>query len=782
MLQVFAWFLERSVLGRGVLLAAALALCGLQARALPVQVALDWPSGMPTSAPARAHIQAVWTAGSSDNGVPVEVEAEAGPDGVVLNLGDGTWQLQASAPGYWSQGAEVVVAGQAPASLRLALWPAASLRGEILTADGEMPPHALEVRLSAMPTPADDPTAPPASLPRAQPSPSRAELRCQVDEGTWSCLGPAGLFDVRLEAAGYTPRYRWGVSLKAAESTDLGRTDLRRAASVFGRAVRKDGSNPPGPCRASLRANAERRGAPDSDAESAPQGQTNFSVPLSQLGYFQVVGVAPGTYLLAVECQAASGMRELSVQADTETRIDPPLLLEELTLDISITPKADPDGRPWQLTVEATAPRLLRIADNASTSADGRWVRHGLMAGTYGVTVNSSDGTPWLQQPFELGARSGPLSLRLAYVRVAGRVVLGTQPVRARLLFLNDAAAGAPVTLASDDHGSFQGLLPVPPGVQQTSWTVEAQTARPPINRRLEDVSVPSAAAGARAWLELALPTIAVRGTVVSEEGKPQSGTQVTFEDAGGARTTTNTDSTGGFQLPDLPPGKYTAVAESFDGVSDRAALQVLEGSESELKLTLKSYKPIPFYVVSSQGPVSGAAVQVWISPGVPRFFTRTDADGRFDVKLPNGTAEVGLTVGAPGFALKLTRLPISSGSDAPPNANTITLDASAGTLVLDLRPTESALDSPAVPYLVHNGAIQDAGTLAGWGTDQAGASGGDGPAVVDAIEPGGYALCFVADPADLAAIWQGALPSDRCHAGSLQQGGTLSLSPSQER
>jgi hypothetical protein len=87
----------------------------------------------------------------------------------------------------------------------------------------------------------------------------------------------------------------------------------------------------------------------------------------------------------------------------------------------------------------------------------------------------------------------------------------------------------------------------------------------------------------------------------------------------------TSTDDAGSFELPVLPPGKYTAVAESFEGTSERAPLDVAEGSENELKLVLKLSKRIPFYVVSSQGPVSDAAVQVWISPGVPRSLTRTD-------------------------------------------------------------------------------------------------------------------------------------------------------------
>jgi len=173
---------------------------------------------------------------------------------------------------------------------------------------------------------------------------------------------------------------------------------------------------------------------------------------------------------------------------------------------------------------------------------------------------------------------------------------------------------------------------------------------------------------------------------------------------------------------------------------------------------------------------VADAAVQVWIAPGVPRYYGRTDPNGRFEVKLPAGIAEVGLTVGAEGYALKLTRLPVASESDAAPNANTVTLGASGGTLVLDLQPPSRADGGAATPYLVHAGAIEVAGTLAGWGTEQAGAN-GDGPASIEAIEPGVYALCFLAETAELEAIWRGALPQDRCRTGAVEEGRTLTLS-----
>jgi carboxypeptidase family protein len=739
---------------RRVLPAAVLAVCGSQAAALPVRVALDWPSGRPAAAPARPRpfIQALRTAGATPGGVPVE--AEAGPEGAVLDLGDGVWQLRATAPGYWSQAAEVTVGLQPPATVRLALWRAATLRGGILAADGGPLPRDVEVRLTAVP---------PAAGEKTEPGPARAELRCRIDEGTWSCPGPAGLFDARLEAAGFAPRYAWDVRLEAAAGTDLGQTVLRRAASVFGRAVQRDGSAPRGPCRATLQAEVARRGSPGPD----PPGGTTVTAPLSRRGYFHLVGPPPGGHVLAVECPGASAVAEVRVAAERETRIDPALQLEELTLDVVVTPAVDPAGRPWQLSVAATAPRFRPIADKATASADGRWTRGGLTAGTYRVALLGSDGTQWLQRFFDLGAGSGPLSLSLRFVEVAGRVSLGAQPLRARLVFF-DEAGGEPVALGSDGGGRFQGRLPVAPEVPETRWTVEVHAAQPPINRRLTGVRVRAPAGEAASWLELALPMVAVRGTVVSETGAPQGGVQVTFVNAdSGAHTAVATDEAGSFELADLPPGSYTAMADSVQGLSERASLDVVEGVEAEVKLVLNRADRVAFQVVGSQGPVTGAAVQVWIPPGLPRGFTRTDGDGRFETELPPGTAEVGLTVGAPGHALKLTRLPVST-------EQTISLVASGGRLVLDLQPGGRGLDGALTPYLLHEGAVEAAGALSGWGTARAGAS-GRGRTVVEAIEPGVYALCL-AGPEELAALWRGALPPGRCRTGSVEPGGTLTL------
>jgi len=548
------------------------------------------------------------------------------------------------------------------------------------------------------------------------------------------------------------------------------------ATSVFGRALRRDGSNPPGPCRAILRAEVDRRGAPDTNLEGEPDGKTTFSVPLDQSGYFQFIAVPTSRYLLSVECPAGSGVRELSVQAGRAIRVDPPLILEDLALEVVITPKVDPDGHPWQLTVDATMPRLRRIADKSTARADGHWARRGLVAGNYRVSISRSDGTPWLQRFFNLSAESGPLRLQLPFMRVSGQVRLSTQPVHARLVFHNEAG-GEPATLVSDDSGFFQGLLPVTPSVEETKWTVEARATNPPISRRLAGLSVQTAGE-TNAWLDLALPLFAVHGTVVSEAGKPQSNASVTVEEIdSGVRAATATDDAGGFELQDLPPGKYTALAESVEGVSKRTPFLVVEGTESEVKLVLNPSEHVPFYVVSSQGPVAEATVQVWIPPGVPRWFTRTGPDGSFDLKLPPGTTEVGMTVGARGYALKLTRLEISRDRDNSSDTNTVTLDTDGGRLVLDLHPAGYVLDSSMTPYLVHKGAIEAVGTLLAWGSNQADGS-GRGLLAVEPIEPGAYSLCMVVDSAELAALWVGIPPSNRCRTGSVEQGRTLTLSP----
>jgi hypothetical protein len=761
--------------GRGICISTILVLCAMRTCALPVHLTFDWPATAPAPLGVQVHLYAVRMAGAEQNATPVQ--ADSGPQGAVLDLAEGVWLVQGFANGYWTEGAEVTVGGQAPAAPRLTLWQATSLSGTIAPAPGETLPRGVDVKLTAHAAATD------ASVSQAQQGPARAELICPINGGKWSCLGPAGLFDVRLEAEGYAPRYVWDVNAKPGESNDLGQMQLERALSVFGRAVRRDGAAPAGPCRATLLPDAERGGGPGaSEPDNPPPDEKPYTVALSQLGYFQIVGAMQGNHTLSVDCPGGSGFEVLKVQPAGETRLDP-MVLQDLTLDVAISPKTDPEGKPWQLTVDATAPRLRRLADTSDATADGHWVRHGLMAGTYRVAVTSSDGTPWLKQDFELRADSGPLALRLASIRVAGKVQMNGLPVKSRLEFSNEDG-GEPITLNSDVAGRYSGILPIAPDAKETKWIVEAHVARPPSVRKLAGLYVPTPPPGKTAALDLELPAIPVRGIVVSEDGKAQSNAQVTcIADASGYQTAAMSDGAGSFEMADLPPGKYNATAQSDYGVSDPTPFTVTDNSETKLKLVMHPNLHIPFYVVAKdQEPISDATVQVWVAPGVPRALGRTNRDGRYEATLPPGTAEVALTVGASDYAINLTKMSISSTppasqSDSSQNQNSVTLNTDGGSLVINYQPAEGTLDRNATLYLAHNGAIVDARTLAGWGTNQSGTN-EDGPAEVDSIEPGDYALCVVTDPSQLADLWQGNTPQDRCSTGTVKQGSVLTLSP----
>src|SRR5512146_963691 len=77
------------------------------------------------------------------------------------------------------------------------------------------------------------------------------------------------------------------------------------AASVSGRAVRKNGSNPAGPCRATLRAEVDQRGAPSGDSDWIADSKTTFAVPVNQSGAFRFAAVPNSKYVLTVECATA---------------------------------------------------------------------------------------------------------------------------------------------------------------------------------------------------------------------------------------------------------------------------------------------------------------------------------------------------------------------------------------------------------------------------------------------------------------------------------------------
>jgi hypothetical protein len=575
------------------------------------------------------------------------------------------------------------------------------------------------------------------------------------------------VFEVEIRPEGFVPHYAGVRALAAGGQSRLDPIALQAGASVSGLVARADGTSPLAPCQASIAVEGPRRPPPRGQAAEGPRV---YTARTGECGFFQLVGPPPGEHVLSVDCPDASASTLVTVQLEAETRLAAPIVLEELALEVTVRPPLGPGRRPWKLALSAVAPRWRSVVEAAPASADGRWSKEGLSAGTYRVVVMDDMGAPWDNRLVKLGLGNDTtgLSIRVPIRAIEGRVHLGSRPLRARLLFMGSSG---PVQLESDEDGAFAGFLPIPRDAADERWTVQVDASSPPISRRVEGLVIPAATGDAPAWVELALLSSPIRGAVVSSDGRGQPGAQVTAVDvATAAQVLAVANDLGSFELADLPPGSYTVIAESARGFSDRVPLEVREGEEQELVLIVGGPTRFVGRVTSEAGPVGGAAVQAWLPPGVPRSFLRTGADGGWQMEIPRDAGEVGVTVSAPGYALRMARLRVTNDE-----VTLIPLSIAAGRLVLAGPEAAGQPEGAGTLLVVHEGAIETVGGLARW-VEREGGRVTDGRVVVRRAEPGAYALCRLRDP-EIHAAWLGALPPERCRFGTLAEGGTLTLS-----
>ena len=347
---------------------------------------------------------------------------------------------------------------------------------------------------------------------------------------------------------------------------------------------------------------------------------------------------------------------------------------------------------------------------------------------------------------------------RASSVAVSGRVHLPGRSVRAELIF-SDPSGAVLVPFRSDKAGRFSGTLPA----RRDGWTVDVHLEGPPLSlqRHFEGITALPVPGRSTAWVDLELPPVALRGRVVSE-GRPAAGVAVVATHTGpdGASQTATTDAGGWFEFAGLPEGHHQVAADAGDGVSAPAEVDI-GGAPVDVRLALEPTTRLQGRVQVGESPVPSAEIRTWLAPGIQRDSVHASKDGAFLARLPADAAEVGLSVAARGYALKMGRLPV----DAAPID--VTLDETAGTLVLD---TPSA-----DVVLVHDGAVETFAFLSRWAAMNGGST-EENRLRIPQVEPGRYTACLVTEE-ELATVWAGVLPQGRCAAGELAAGGELTLS-----
>ena len=251
----------------------------------------------------------------------------------------------------------------------------------------------------------------------------------------------------------------------------------------------------------------------------------------------------------------------------------------------------------------------------ATTDAEGAFVITGLEATQLTLWADAPGGIAWRG---DVASDATDVKLELS----AGRRLQGKVKKTD-----GTAAVGAVVTaifaeqsrffdVVADGEGAFS-IGPVPEGklavvAMQAGLLPDHQTIR-------ENDAEPLS-------LELSVPR-SLSGTVL-RDGAPVAGATVKLEGMHRKRTVT-TDSTGGFHLERLRPGKYTLDAETRDELAHVESFIGKSEDRTGVVISLQKGKVLTGVVTDERGaPLEGVALSVSNRNSTRR--TTSDADGRF--------------------------------------------------------------------------------------------------------------------------------------------------------
>lgn len=691
---------------------------------------------------------------------PVNFQIQAGKP-ATFKLQPGKWTLGVDAPGYWSAPYQLEL-GEKPASVTLDVWAAGALEGGFTSDVKVKNPSDLTVFFRSVPG-TDGPQAPPVS-----------RSACRIEGEFWRCKVPAGNLDLRFQAIGFVPRFLWGIRVDPGGTVRPGRLDLRPGSAVQGWVVTADGAPIGDQTKATLRPRIA--GSVRDPVERKRLESLHFEAAINRRGFFQIEGVPPGAYLLEVRHQRyAPAVASVKVEPGTVTEIaNPPLKLDlPKVVEIFIDPPLDPVGQPWTVKLQKLD-RDSSIVDTVATESagsDGSWKRAGISPGNYFIRISRQGGETWWDGSLVVDENPSPVYVSMNVVTVKGMVRYGEELLSAKIQFGGRWGATR-IEAQSDNKGRFEILLP-----KTGYWSVFVSSDKPAVAREIPKLKIEPKPGTKTAEVEIHLPRTALRGRVVDEKDSPVPDAIVSAMSNGKVvedRVQTRTDEEGKFEIRGLLAGPTLVEADAGDLAADPISVDVEKEEDSKSWiLVARPRLRISGTVTSAAGPVAGARVTA-APAGIPylgaRSFT-SDAQGHFQVTLPRAAREMLLSVGAPGFAYRMLRLPV------PENRTLgVNLDQTGGTLRVE---NEGGIDytDPNAPMvgILHGGSVEGLAMLTSWAVASGVVPKSTERTVVPNMEPGPYQACLIY-PSEWVGLDFGIIPHDRCANGTLLPNGELVL------
>jgi hypothetical protein len=502
-------------------------------------------------------------------GEPVELPGKVPGEVEVELRSDTTWRVKARLARYWSPERIVLPVAARATVVDLPLFPVGRLSALVAGPPDGRRPAAIAVRWRPSPG---------ASTAAALPD---ATMVCPLQATSWLCEVPAGHLDLRLKAEGAIPLYRWGVEVHSGRTHDLGTVQLRRGSSVSGWVTTEAAGAPSLASRLELA--PQSLGRPDGAGAERLRAMA-LETHSNERGFFQFVGVAPGSYVLRMAAPGYAPVRRapIVVRDGLESELIEPLMLARpVSFEVVVRPPVDPYGRPWRLQLRSkdSGEDPAGTSLTGTASPEGRWARSGLAPGGYSLMVMGDFDSRWASQEAEIQRGQPPVDVEIPLVEIEGRVALGGEPLAATLWFGGRSGATR-IRFDADVKGRFEGVLP-----RQGSWRVSLESAT--LKLSLKPVEVKVAAGQRRARIEIAVPDTRVAGEVVDEAGRKVSRAVVTAYDEGA--THIESDESGEFEFRGLSPGTTGLEAEKNQSTSGVTEVVIAEKRESPpIRLVLR--------------------------------------------------------------------------------------------------------------------------------------------------------------------------------------------------
>lgn len=695
----------------------------------------------------------------------------------VLALPVGTsWEVKAEIPGYWVQPQVVNVRSGPVNQFVLRAWRLGRLIGRLdLAPEGGPPKGDLVVRSERPPLAQRGPDTPPAG-----------KFPCQVSpetSGRFECDVPLGRLDLGLYLDDHAPVYRWGFEVRPDGPADLGTVRFVRGGSLSGWTL-LEGED--------LEAD---RGRVELRPALAPGPQTPVTERLAEAvvettidprGFFQLTGLAPGSYDLTVTYPgfARFDLANVEIPSPAETRLNGVIELQRpLQLEFQLVPPLDWRDQPWTLEIRRTDTSGRNQAEplfQGTVDRSGRALVPDQTPGPLSIEIYDSLGNRFHYEP-ELwiqGDDDTRSAIFLETVAVEGRLAYGSTPLAGTVWF--GGRQGSPrVEVETDETGRFAAALP-----EAGRWPIEVEASLPETHDAAgfgpdENLTATlSVLIEKDDFLDLEIPETLVFGWVTDAAGQPAVDASVrAYAESLAHRTRTGSD--GSFALRGLPAGDMFLTARQGsqrEGVSASATrtIKLVEGEPlGPIELSLEGKNSFGLQVVSDRGPVPGATLYLYGHVPASAYVGvgRSDAEGRARIDVPESAQLVRAIIFAPGHGLRAELL------DVTRDEAVVQVDRWSGTLDADLgRTWEELYDEQQTVVIFQDGQPIPLGRLLEWGRALGVSTRQDRGFSVPGLAPGAYRVCMgpaIAVAPDRLDAWLEGLP---CAEGQLSGGGTLSL------